>query len=41
MHAALVEAGKLRELEAWEKFDVSPRMMPAKNKNKLVRPDGY
>ena len=41
VHADLVEADKLRGLDAWEKFDVSPRMGPAEYKSKLRRLDGH
>ena len=41
VRAESVDAGKLRGPEAWEKFDLSPRMRRAKYKNKLRRLDGY
>ena len=41
VHADLVEADKLRELDTWEKFDVSPRMRPVEYKSKLRRLDGH
>ena len=40
MHADSVEAGKLRELEAWGKFDDVPRMRAVKYRTNCANPAG-